>query len=133
MAARAFKKAGKPPALAFVARAVVKNAQLSPQKGRAVANMVRGLSAGDAALRLRHIPQKGGKLIGKALNSAIANAEENHNADIDALRIFRIQVLDGMGFARIRFGARGRANRIVRRRSHIVVELGRPAAAGGGE
>jgi ribosomal protein L22 len=61
-----------------------KHARISPQKCRLVADMVRGKPVGQALSTLRFTPKKGADLIRKVLESAIANAENNHNADIDA-------------------------------------------------
>ena len=106
-----------------VARSIVKNVALSPFKGRTVADQIRGLRVGRALDILRSSPRKAAHILGKAVNSAIANAEENHQADVDALVIRRVEVSDGMTLKRARFGARGRVCRIKKRRSHILVAL----------
>lgn len=111
------------PERSFIARALAKNIAISPQKARLVADLIRGLPVGEASERLQFSRQKAGQLFAKALNSAIANAEQNHNADIDALVVCRAEVSEGMSLSRARFGARGRVNRITRRRSHILLEL----------
>ena len=67
--------------------AKLKYARISPQKCRLVADMVRGQSVGQALSTLRFTPKKGAKLVRKVLESAIANAENNHNADIDVLKV----------------------------------------------
>ena len=108
----------------MVTSALARNVQLSPQKGRLVADLIRGLPVGEAVLCLQYTQQKAGKLIAKVLNSAIANAEENHKADIDMLLVRRVEVSAGVSLSRVRFGARGRVSRITRRRSHILLELG---------
>ena len=105
-------------------RALARNVPLSPQKGRAVADLVRGLPVGVAMESLEFSRQKAGFLIRKVLNSAIANAEENHQSDIDALVVRRIEVSDGWKMKRVRFHARGRADHVIKRRSHILIELG---------
>lgn len=110
---------------------MAKNADLSPQKGRLVADLIRGLPVGQASERLRFSNRKAASLILKVLNSAIANAEENHSADIDNLVICRAEVSDGLQFQRMRFSGRGRLNPISRRRSHILLELGEPVKKGG--
>ena len=108
----------------LVTSAKARNVQLSPQKGRLVADLIRGLPVEEALLCLQFSRQKAGRLIAKVLNSAIANAEENHKADIDALCVRRIEVSDGMCLKRVHFSARGRISRIDRRHSHILLELG---------
>ncbi|MDH5177150.1 MAG: 50S ribosomal protein L22, partial [Gammaproteobacteria bacterium] len=72
--------------------AKLKNARISPQKCRLVADMVRGKPVGNALATLRFTPKKGADLVRKVLESAIANAENNHNADIDALKVDLIYV-----------------------------------------
>ncbi|WOV91670.1 MAG: 50S ribosomal protein L22 [Candidatus Zeuxoniibacter abyssi] len=105
------------------ARALVKNAFLSSQKGRLVADEIRGLPVGKALDVLDFSRKKGALLLKKTLNSAIANAEETKGADIDYLVISRLEVNDGQTVKRVRFGARGRVNRIHHRRSHILMEV----------
>lgn len=114
-----------------VCRALAKNAQLSPQKGRLVADLIRGLPVGQALERLRFSNRKAAAMILKILNSAIANAEENHGADIDNLVICRVEVSEGIRYRRIRFSGRGRTSPFCRRLSHILLELGEPAKKGG--
>ena len=105
------------------ARAIMKNAFLSPQKGCLVADEIRGLSVAQAMERLTFSRKKGAFLLKKVLNSAIANAEESKGADIDFLVVSRLEVTNGQNLKRIRFGARGRVNRITHRRSHILMEV----------
>lgn len=107
-----------------ISRALHRNASLSPQKGRLVADAVRGLRVGKALERLHFSNKKGGFLFEKLLNSAIANAEDKSQADIDELYIQRIEVSDGQHQKRVRFGARGRVSRILKQRSHLLIELG---------
>ncbi len=111
-------------------RAFSRNAPMSPQKGRLVADQIRGLAAGKAVETLQFSRKKAGALIKKVLNSAMANAEENAGADIDALYVKRIEISDGVTMKRAQFGARGRVSRINKRRSHILIEL---AEAGKGK
>ena len=113
---------------AAVTRALSRNTNISPQKGRLVADQIRGMMIGPALEILQFSRKKAAEPIRKTLNSAVANAEENANADIDALYVRRIEVSDGMALRRARFGARGRVSRITKRRSHILIEL---AAADG--
>ena len=104
-------------------RAFSRNAPVSPQKGRLVADQIRGLAADKALETLEFSRKKAGALIKKVLNSAMANAEENAGADIDSLYVRRIEIGDGTVMKRARFGARGRVARICKRRSHILIEL----------
>jgi large subunit ribosomal protein L22 len=98
-------------------------AQISSQKARLVADVVRGKPVGSALQTLGFMPKKGARIIKKVLESAIANAEHNHGADIDELKISRIEINDGPGLRRFRAGAKGRGNRITKRNSHIIVQV----------
>ena len=104
--------------------AKLKYARISAQKCRLVADMVRGQPVGQALSTLRFTPKKGADLVRKVLESAIANAENNHNADIDALKIARIEVDTAPVLKRFHARAKGRGNRIVKRLSHITVTVG---------
>lgn len=101
--------------------AIHKFARLSPQKGRLVADQIRGLAVSQAIDILTFSPKKGADLIKKVLMSAIANAEHNEGADIDELFIGKICVDAGPVMKRIRPRAKGRADRIIKRTSHITV------------
>ena len=104
--------------------AKLKYARISPQKCRLVADMVRGPPVGQALSTLRFTPKKGAKLVRKVLESAIANAENNHNADIDALKVDSIRVDEAPRLKRFHARAKGRGNRIVKRNSHITILVG---------
>jgi large subunit ribosomal protein L22 len=104
--------------------AKLKNARISPQKCRLVADLVRGKPVGLALSTLRYTPKKGAQLVRKVLESAVANAENNHNADIDALKVDRIEVDAAPMLKRFHARAKGRGNRIVKRNSHITVLVG---------
>ncbi len=97
--------------------------RLSPQKGRLLADMVRGKPVGQALQILEYQPQKAARILKKVLESAIANAEQNDGADIDELHVARIFVDEGPVMKRIRPRAKGRANRIHKRTSHITVAV----------
>jgi large subunit ribosomal protein L22 len=104
--------------------AKLKYARISPQKCRLIADMVRGQPVGLALNTLRYTPKKGAELVRKVLESAVANAENNHNADIDALKVDRIEVDAAPMFKRFHARAKGRGNRIVKRNSHITILVG---------
>ncbi len=97
--------------------------RVSPQKARLVADQVRGLPVGRALQILEFSPKKAAAIIKKVLDSAIANAEHNEGADIDELKVARIVVDEGPVYKRIRPRAKGRANRILKRTSHITVTV----------
>ena len=101
------------------AEAKLKHARLSAQKARLVADQIRGLPVEQALNVLEFSPKKGAGIVRKVLESAIANAEHNEGADIDELRVAVVQVDEGPSMKRTRARAKGRANRIVKRTSHI--------------
>ena len=96
-------------------------ARTSAQKARLVADQVRGLPVDRALNLLAFSPKKAAELIKKVLESAVANAEHNEGADIDTLKVQTIMVDEGPSLKRIRARAKGRADRIVKRTSHITV------------
>lgn len=104
-------------------RAYLKGTRLSPQKAGLVANAVRGKSVQDAMDFLVFNKQKGSAVIKKLLESAIANAENNNNADIDKLSVSSIIVNQGMRLKRMKPRARGRADRIIKPTCHIEIIL----------
>ena len=93
-------------------RAYLKGTRLSPQKAALVANQIRGKRVDQALDFLIYDKQKGSSVIKKLLESAIANAENNSNSDIDKLSIKSIIVNQGMRLKRMKPRARGRADRI---------------------
>jgi large subunit ribosomal protein L22 len=98
-------------------------ARLSAQKGRLVADQIRGLPVEKAVNVLLFSNKKAAKIIQKILESAIANAENNDGLDIDELYVNKIFVDEGPTFKRIRARAKGRAARILKRTSHITVSV----------
>ena len=103
--------------------ATLKHARISPQKCRLVADQIRGRSVADALTLLRFSPKKASNMLYKVLESAIANAEHNHGADIDELKVSAIEVDGAPFFARYRARAKGRGNRILKRNSHITITV----------
>ena len=98
--------------------------RLSAQKGRLVADLVRGQPIGNALNILTFTPKKGAKIIKKVLESAIANAEHNNGADIDELKITSIYVEKGPVLKRFHARAKGRGNRIVKPTCHVFLTVG---------
>ena len=103
--------------------AILRHARVSPQKCRLVADMVRGRQVGQALAVLAYTPKKGARIVRKVLESAIANAEQNLGADIDELKVSRIEVDAAPVAKRFHARAKGRGNRIVKRLSHIKVTV----------
>ena len=98
-----------------------KFARSSAQKARLVADQIRGLSVDKALNVLTYSPKKAAELVKKVLLSAIANAEHNEGADIDTLKVKTVFVDEGPSMKRIKPRSKGRADRIVKRTSHITV------------
>jgi len=105
-------------------RAVLKGVRLSAQKGRLVADQIRGLSVDRALSVLSFSPKKGARIIKKVLESAIANAEHNDGADIDELKVKTIYVEQGATLKRFSARAKGRGNRISKPTAHIYITVG---------
>lgn len=101
--------------------AQLKFAHISPQKARLVADQIRGLDVGKALDRLSFMRKKAAFLIKKLLESAVANAENNHGADIDELKITQLMVDQGPTAKRGLPRAKGRSDRILKRTSHITL------------
>ncbi|MEF8723813.1 MAG: 50S ribosomal protein L22 [Candidatus Accumulibacter phosphatis] len=105
-------------------RAVLRGVRLSSQKGRLVADQIRGLPVDKALNILTFSPKKGAAIIKKVLESAIANAEHNDGADIDELKVTTICVEKGMVLKRFTARAKGRGNRIVKPTCHVFLTVG---------
>ena len=101
-----------------------KNARISAQKARLVADLIRGKDVAQALNILTFSPKKGAELIKKVLESAIANAEHNNGADIDGLKVVTIFVDKGPSLKRFQARAKGRGNRIEKQTCHINVTVG---------
>ncbi|HEY3432015.1 MAG TPA: 50S ribosomal protein L22 [Rhodocyclaceae bacterium] len=104
--------------------AILRGVRLSAQKGRLVADLVRGKTVDQALNVLAFSPKKGAGIIKKVLESAIANAEHNDGADIDTLKVTRIYVEKGEVLKRFTARAKGRGNRIIKPTCHIYVTVG---------
>jgi large subunit ribosomal protein L22 len=105
-------------------KAILKGVRLSAQKGRLVADMIRGKPVDQALNILAFSPKKGASIIKRVLESAIANAEHNDAADIDELKVSTIMVEKGMVLKRSSTRAKGRGDRISKQTCHIYVTVG---------
>ena len=105
-------------------KAILRGVRLSAQKGRLVADLVRGMPVGRALDTLAFSPKKGAKIIRKVLESAIANAEHNDGADIDELKVKTIYVEQGASLRRFTARAKGRGNQIRKPTCHVYVTVG---------
>jgi len=104
--------------------ATLKQAHISPQKARLVADQVRGLPVENALNILMFSKKKAAGMLRKVLESAIANAEHNEGADIDELKVSAVFVNEARTLKRFRARAKGRGTRILKRNSHITVKVG---------
>ena len=97
---------------------------MSAQKCRLVADLIRGLGVANALNILEFSPQKSAGILKKTLESAIANAEHNDGADIDALLVKEICVDKGASLKRFSARAKGRGNKIEKQTCHINIVVG---------
>ena len=104
--------------------ATLRGVRLSAQKGRLVADMIRGKPVDQAINILAYTPKKGAALMRKLLESAIANAEHNNGADIDELKVTTIYVEKGPVLKRFQARAKGRGNRVLKHTCHIYLTVG---------
>ena len=104
-------------------QAITKRVRMSPQKVRQVTRQIQGLNALEAKAILSMVPRKSAFWVNKTLKSAIANAENNHEADTQVLRIKEAVVGDAPTLKRFIPKARGSAGRILKRSCHIKIIL----------
>ena len=105
-------------------QSIVRGVRLSVDKGRLVADLIRGKKVDQARTILQFTPKKAAGIVLKALDSAIANAEHNDGADIDELKVTSIYVEQGTTLKRFSARAKGRGNRISKPTCHIYVTVG---------
>jgi large subunit ribosomal protein L22 len=105
-------------------KAILRGARISAQKGRLVADSIRGKPVEQAISILSFMPKKGAGIIRKVLESAIANAEHNDGADIDALKVKIIHVERAAFLKRFQARAKGRGNRVTKQTCHIFITVG---------
>ena len=105
-------------------QAVLRGVRISAQKGRLVADQVRGKPVEAALNILTFSPKKAAKIVKKVLESAIANAEHNDGADIDELKVKTIYVEQGATLKRFTARAKGRGNSISKPTCHVYVTVG---------
>lgn len=105
-------------------KASLRGVRLSAQKGRLIADLIRGKKVDVALDILSFTPKKGAVIIKQVLESAIANAEHNDGADIDELRVSSIYIEKGTFMKRYSARAKGRGDRISKQTCHIYVTVG---------
>ena len=105
------------------ASAVARYIRISPRKVRLIMDELRGRKVEEALNMLSFTPQKGGGILRKLINSAVANAQQNSGVDVDKLFIYRMFADEGPTLKRFSPRAQGRATRILKRTSHLTVIL----------
>ena len=105
-------------------RATLRGVRLSVDKGRLVADLIRGKKVDQALNILQFTQKKAAVIIKKVLESAIANAEHNDGADIDELRVKTIYVEKATSLRRFSARAKGRGAKIEKQTCHIFVTVG---------
>ena len=114
------------------AKAQARYVRVTPMKARRVVDLIRGLPAAEALAILRFAPQAASEPVGKVLDSAIANATNNHDLDARTLVVTEAYVDEGPTMKRFRPRAQGRAYRIRKRTSHITVVVAPKPEKNGG-
>ena len=104
-------------------KAVAKFVRISPTKVRKTARVVKGRRVEEALNLLGFMPQRSARILGKVIRSAVANADQKPDVEVDNLSIHNVVVNQGPTLKRFRPRAMGRANRILKRTSHITVIL----------
>lgn len=102
-------------------KAIAKSVRISPRKGKLVIDLIRGKKIGEAIAILSNVESTVKESILKVVNSAIANAENNHEMNVEDLFIKEIYINPGATLKRFRARAKGSGNRILKRTSHITV------------
>lgn len=103
------------------AQSVLRNLRISPQKLNLVAAMIRGMDANKALAALSFSRRRIANDVKKALQSAVANAENNHSLDVDRLYVKEAHVGKGLVMKRFKARARGRGSRILKPYSHLTI------------
>lgn len=106
-----------------ISRAQLTNARVSPRKARLVANLIRGKMVDQALESLTFCDKKTAPLVRKLVLSAVANAKEQSDVDVDDLMVKTIRVDEGTKLKRWLPRAQGRATPLIKRNSTIIVEL----------
>lgn len=105
------------------AKAIVRNVRMTPRKMKLLCDLIRGKDANTAMAIIQNTPKAASEVMAKLLKSAMANAENNFNMDVDGLYVKEAHVAPGPIMKRVRPRAQGRAFRILKRTSHVTVVL----------
>lgn len=104
-------------------RAITKNVRMSARKGRPLARKCQGLPVSEALKIIEFSPRKAAFILGKTLKSAVANAQHNHELDVEKLKITLCVFDEGPSMKRFRPRARGSAGPIIKRLCHCKIVL----------
>jgi large subunit ribosomal protein L22 len=104
-------------------KAIARHVRISPQKVRMLADAIKGKPVDKAMDMLRFMPQKSAGIVEKVLRSAVSNADQKPDIDIDTLIVGNLLVDCGPTLKRFKARARGRGTRILKRTSHVTVVL----------
>ena len=102
-------------------KAIAKTVRITPRKARLVIDLIRGKNIKEARAILMFTPRAASPIITKVLNSAVANAEHNNNANVDNLFVKEVYVNEGVRLKRLLPRAKGQGDIIKKRTSHITV------------
>jgi large subunit ribosomal protein L22 len=102
-------------------KAIAKTVRITPRKARLVIDLIRGKNIKEARAILMFTPRAASPIITKVLNSAVANAEHNNNANVDNLFVKEVYVNEGVRLKRLFPRAKGQGDIIQKRTSHITV------------
>ena len=106
-----------------MAKAIAKNIRMSPRKLRRVVDVIRGKHTNDAQVVLKFMPYAAARVVEKVLKSAIANAKENENLNIEDLKISKVFIDQSTTLKRWRAMSRGRGFPILKKTSHVTIEV----------
>lgn len=104
-------------------RAIAKYVRISPRKIKPVTDLIRGKNVEEALAILEFTPRAGSPVLSKVIQSAKANAENNHNMDTDKLYVAEVYANQGPTLKRFRAASMGRGVKILKRTSHVGVVL----------
>ena len=107
----------------MIAQARGRFLRVAPRKARLVVDLIRGKYTDEALSLLRFTPKNAAKTVEALLKSAISNAEQRDDVNVDNLYISKISVDGGPSLKRFRAAPMGRAVRVLKRTSHITIEL----------
>lgn len=106
------------------AKAITKYIRISPRKARLAADLIRGLSVGDAAVQLQYCEMKAGRLLKKTLDSAVANAETAYEMRREDLKVIEVRVDEGPRIRRSKPKNKGGSHPYMHKLSHFTVIVG---------